>query len=109
MRRTWPTSSFESPCAISSITSRCRGVIVEGSRSACMRATVPRVGGDRHSPKGVFSRLAGAPALRGAGGDLPGEERRLMTARVRGARLILVEGTDPEQQLELVAQVRPHH
>ena len=36
-------------------------------------------------------------------------ERRSVPARVRLAELGLVERADPEQELELVAQVRPHH
>ena len=32
-----------------------------------------------------------------------------MPPRVRLAQLLLVEGADPEEQLELVAEVRPHH
>src|SRR5215207_7115131 len=116
MPSTWPISSFDSPCAISSITSRCRGVIIEESRSACMPATVPSAAFDQQWPKGVFSRLGGVfsclggrPFLRRAGRDPALEERRLVAALVRRPRLVLVEGADAEQQLELVAQVRAHH
>jgi hypothetical protein len=36
-------------------------------------------------------------------------EARLMSAPVRLAQLRLVDGADPEQELELVAQVGAHH
>src|SRR6185437_581244 len=39
----------------------------------------------------------------------PTHEARLVPPRVRLAQLVLVEGADAQEQVELVAQVRAHH
>src|SRR5205814_3083578 len=74
----------------------------------------------RHSPdgnKGVLSWLltkrriwpATPNASRGGQHRLTPHERSRMPALVRDRQLLALEGADPHQQLELVAQVRPHH
>src|SRR5207247_9699556 len=51
----------------------------------------------------------GALALAGDALADWGDEACLVAVPVRLNQLVLVEGADPPQQLELVAQVRPHH
>src|SRR6476619_5759151 len=102
MPSTSPTSSFERPCAINSTTCRCRDVMPEGSRSACMPTRLGLTAGRLHCPKGV------SVDLRDDGGQRA-DEGGPMTPLVRRLRLILVEGANACQELELVAQVRPHH
>lgn len=65
MPRACPTSSFDSPCAINSITSRCREVMPEESRSACMAGRLRCTGPTRYRPKGV-SRRTWRPGARSA-------------------------------------------
>src|SRR3954471_6303808 len=100
-----PISSFEQPAAISSTTCRCR-VVSAGlvfTMVASMATTLQRVSTAAYCPKGVF------PGLRPRRHGRLAHERSLVPAPVRLVDLVLVEGADPQEQLELVAQVRPHH
>src|SRR5439155_25407969 len=99
------TSSFEHPAAIRATTSRCRSVIA-GSvlvRASYMAATLLRPRPGRHWSKGVSCRL------RSARYRFASDEARLVAAGVRLAQLVLVERADPQQELDLVAEVRTHH
>src|SRR6478609_3588681 len=61
-----PTSSFDRPWAISSTTWRCRSVMPEGFRSACMRARLRLDSVGRYRPKGVSAMSSSSAAgLRG--------------------------------------------
>src|SRR5207248_7451445 len=103
MPRRSPTSSFEHPAAMSSITSTCRSVNVgKEARSASYMARSyspnPSPAIDR---KEYFAELRRhAPAA---------DEARLMPARLRGSQFLFIQRADPLQQIELVSQVGVHH
>ena len=102
-----PISSFEHPAAISSTTCRCRVCQRRRCRSrevASMAATLPPSRAPAYCPKGVFLGLRYAPTR----AALP-TNARLVPAPVRLGELVLVQRADAQQELELVAQVRPHH
>src|SRR5919109_2228907 len=100
MPRRSPTSSLDSPAAMSSTTSRCLSVRF-GSRSLStwfMQATLAASWPLEHWPKGVFRGL-----LRRA------YEADYVTASVCGGELLFAEGVEPAEKLELVSQVGAHH
>src|ERR1700758_1548911 len=103
MPRRSPTSSFEHPAAISSITSICRSVNLgkEARSASYMARSYSRRTGAAIDRKEYFVGLrAHSPAV---------HEARLVPTHVRSRELFLVERADPPQQLELVAEVGAHH
>src|SRR5712691_8964369 len=102
MPRRSPTSSFEHPAAISSITSTCRAVnLGKEARSASymQRSYFPRTA-RAIDQKEYFAGLRRyLPAA---------HEARVVPAAVRFRELVLVQRTDPQQQVELVSEVSAH-
>src|SRR6476469_7981141 len=101
MPRATPTSSFDSPCAISSTTCLCRDVIPDGSLSACMTRGYGR---DRAATIGRRVYPGSHWGVRA-----PRDERRLVPARVRRTQLVGVECADPLEHLQFGAEVDSHH
>src|SRR3954468_7375314 len=81
-------------------TSRCRWVIATMS-VAYMGRTLFERAAPTIDQRVYFARLRRY--------SRPADEARLVPARVRLVQFLLIERPDPEQQLELVAEVRSHH
>src|SRR5919108_778749 len=71
--------------------------------ASCMAPTLTTPSSTGYWPKGVFARLR--PLIQ----PLARNEAALVTPTVRFRQLILVDSSDPEQQLELVSEMRTHH
>src|SRR5436190_7756579 len=102
-----PISSFEQPAAISSTTSRWRAVIagiallrvsyMMGSTLTTLRRA------SLFTKRRIFEWLDGASSRGSA------DEARLVPASVGVAKRLLAERSDPQQELELVAEPSTHH
>ena len=102
-----PTSSFEQPSAINPTTCSCRSR--KGGRPAVRGrahggARYVRAVGAGYRPMGVFAGLR--PERRGT---RPGRSSPRARARSPRRAPSCVERAGAEQELELVAEVRPHH
>src|SRR5262249_40559651 len=95
-----PTSSFEQPRAISATIWSWRSVRSGFASSFSLMA--------RHATAAPVRRLSADGGIR-VGGVRSADEARLVAARVGLFQLLLRQRADPEQQVELVAEVRPHH
>src|SRR5438105_3267055 len=103
MPRRSPTSSFEHPAAMSSMTSTCRSVnLGNEARSASYMARSYSA-----DPPGAIDRKEYFAGLRRDAP--PTHEARLVPALVRGGQLFLIQCAGSQQQVELVAKVRTHH
>src|SRR5262249_21571175 len=100
MPRRSPTSSFEHPRAISTTIWSWRSVRSGFASSLPLMA--------RHATGAPTRRLSADGGIR-LGGVLSADEAGLVTARVRLFELLLRQRADPQQQVELVAEVRAHH
>src|SRR5262245_39352044 len=100
MPRRSPTSSFEHPRAISATIWSWRSV-----RSG-FASSIPLMA--RHATTAAARRLSADGGIR-LGGVCSPDETRLVAARVRLFELLLRQRADPQQQVELVAEVRTHH
>src|SRR6185437_6820754 len=95
-----PTSSFEHPRAISATIWSWRWV-----RSG-FASSVPLMAG--HATAAAELELSADGSIR-VGSMCAGHEARLVPARIRFGELVLRQGADPEQKVELVAEMGAHH
>src|SRR5207302_5747350 len=100
MPRRSPTSSFEHPRAISTTIWSWRSV-----RSG-FASSLPLM--TRHATAAPAQRLSADGGIR-PGGVRSTHEARLVAACIGVFELLLRQRADSEQQVELVAEVRPHH
>src|SRR6185312_1479714 len=100
MPRRSPTSSFEHPRAIRTTIWSWRSV-----RSG-FASSVPLM--PRHATAALAPELSADGGIR-AGGVCAADEAGVVAARVRLCELLLRQRARPQQQVELVAKVCPHH
>src|SRR4051812_26215036 len=100
MPRRSPTFSFEHPRAISATIWSWRSV-----RSGFTSSLSVMAG---HATAAPARQLSADGGIR-PGGVRSGHEARLVATRVGLLELLLRQRTGPQQQVELVAEVRPHH
>src|SRR6266536_891572 len=100
MPRRSPTSSFEHPRAISTTIWSWRSV-----RSG-FASSLPFMA--RNATAAPAQRLSADGGIR-ACGVCSADEARLVAARIGRCELLLRQRADPQQQIELVSEVRPHH
>src|SRR5205809_1190269 len=100
MPRRSPTSSFEHPRAISATIWSWRSV-----RSS-FASSLPFMAG--HATAAPAQRLSTDGGIRTCG-VCSADEARLVAARIGRCELLLRQCADPQQQVELVSEVRPHH